>query len=392
MYITSLQFKNFRNYKHFSIELERGLSLVIGKNAQGKSNFLEGIYLLSTMRSSRASSDTDLVHRDALEDVPPVAKLMGTVERAAGHLQIELAVIGQGKGQGNEKKRPGKRARLNGLEKRISDVVGQLSSVLFTTGDIDILAGPPLIRRRYLDMMISQVDRSYLRAMQRYQMVLTRRNRLLKQVQIGKSGLSELGFWDHEIAHVGGILLNARKNALIGVQASVNEYMRHLSDQHEEVTLRYRPAIGPIESPVGTTDSDQWAACLLDAKDVVQKKEIETGTTQIGPHRDEIEIRIGNLPAGAFASRAQLRTAALALRLAESNYLRQSTGDDPVVLLDDVLSELDEGRRENVLEYVKNFPQTIVTTTDEDRVKELKSLASNEFKISRGKISRGKIT
>ena len=116
------------------------------------------------------------------------------------------------------------------------------------------------------------------------------------------------------------------------------------------------------------------------------------GTTQIGPHRDEIEIWIGNLPAGAFASRAQLRTAALALRLAEANYLRQSTGDDPVVLLDDVLSELDEGRRENVLEYVKNFPQTIVTTTDEDRVKDLKSLASNEFKISRGKISRGKIT
>ena len=383
MYITSLQFKNFRNFKHFSIELERGLSLVIGKNAQGKSNFLEGIYLLSTMRSSRASSDTDLVQHDISEDELPVAKLMSTVERAAGHLQIELAIISQGK----EKKGAGKRARLNGLEKRISDVVGQLSSVLFTTSDIDILTGPPLIRRRYLDMMISQVDRSYLRAMQRYQMVLTRRNRLLKQVQIGKSGLSELGFWDHELAHVGGILLDARKNALIGVQSSVNEYMRHLSDQHEEVTLRYRPSIGPIEPPVGTTDSDQWAACLLNAKDLVQKKEVEMGTTQIGPHRDEIEIRIGNLPAGTFASRAQLRTAALALRLAEANYIRQNTGDDPVVLLDDVLSELDEGRRAHVLEYMKGFPQTILTTTDEDRVKDLKSIASNKFKISGGKIT-----
>ena len=383
MHITSLTLANFRNYKNASIELEQGLTLVVGKNAQGKSNLLEGIYMLSTMRSSRASSDADLVNHAILESDTPVARLAGTVERSAGHLLVELAIVGQGKG----KQRSGKRVRINGLEKRVSDAVGQLSSVLFTTLDIDILAGPPIVRRRYLDMMISQVDRGYLRAMQRYQMVLQRRNRLLKQVQIGKSDISELGFWDHELAHVGGILFDARKNALIGIQASVNEYMRQLSDQYEEVSVKYRPAIGTMPIPKGTTDPDQWANCLLEAKERLQKKEIETGTTQVGPHRDDVEIRIGNLPAGAFASRAQLRTAALSLRLAESNYFRQNTGDEPVILLDDVLSELDAQRRESVIEHLKNFPQTIITTTNEEHLQTLRTFANKEFKVSKGKIS-----
>ncbi len=383
MYITSLALMNFRNYKTVSLELEQGLTIVVGKNAQGKSNLLEGIYLLSTMRSSRASNDTDLVNHEILDSDIPVARLSSRVERSAGHLLVELAIVGQGKG----KQRSGKRARVNGLEKRVSDAVGQLSSVLFTTSDIEILAGPPIIRRRYLDMMISQVDRGYLRAMQRYQMVLQRRNRLLKQIRIGKSEISELGFWDHELAHVGGILFDARKNALIGIQASVNEYMRQLSDQHEEVAIKYRPALGPIPIPKGTTDPDQWANCLLEAKEILQEKEIETGTTQIGPHRDDVEIRIGNLPAGAFASRAQLRTAALSLRLAESNYLRQNTGDDPVILLDDILSELDAQRRDHVIEHLKNFPQAIITTTNEEHLQSLRTFASKEFTVSKGKIS-----
>ena len=160
-----------------------------------------------------------------------------------------------------------------------------------------------------------------------------------------------------------------------------------LSDQYEEVSVKYRPAIGTMPIPKGTTDPDQWANCLLEAKERLQKKEIETGTTQVGPHRDDVEIRIGNLPAGAFASRAQLRTAALSLRLAESNYLRQNTGDEPVILLDDVLSELDAQRRESVIEHLKNFPQTIITTTNEEHLQTLRTFANKEFKVSKGKIS-----
>ena len=162
---------------------------------------------------------------------------------------------------------------------------------------------------------------------------------------------------------------------------------QQLSDQYEEVSVKYRPAIGTMPIPKGTTDPDQWANCLLEAKEILQKKEIETGTTQVGPHRDDVEIRIGNLPAGAFASRAQLRTAALSLRLAESNYLRQNTGDEPVILLDDVLSELDAQRRESVIEHLKHFPQTIVTTTNEEHLQTLRTFANKEFKVSRGKIS-----
>ncbi len=165
MYIFDLQIANYRNYGRVGLKLEKGLNLFVGDNAQGKSNLLEAIYLLSTLRSSRASSDADLVRRELLHTEFPVARLSCEVERSAGNLQLEVAIVGR---TTDASHKAGKRVRVNGVPKRASDAVGQLAAVLFTTLDIEVVAGPPLMRRRYLDMMISQVDRGYLRAMQRY--------------------------------------------------------------------------------------------------------------------------------------------------------------------------------------------------------------------------------
>ena len=211
MYIFDLQLTNYRNYVRSAIKLEKGLNLFVGDNAQGKSNLLEAVYLLSTLRSSRASSDSDLVRRDILASDFPVARLSAEVERSAGNLQLDLAIVGR---TTDPSHRAGKRVRVNGVPRKASDAVGQLCAVLFTTLDIEIVAGPPLMRRRYLDMMISQVDRGYLRAMQKYAKVLQQRNSLLKRIQNREAGVHELNFWDQELAHAGGLIFWARADAL----------------------------------------------------------------------------------------------------------------------------------------------------------------------------------
>ncbi len=385
MFIFDLQLTNYRNYGRAAIKLDRGLSLFVGNNAQGKSNLLEGIYLLSTLRSSRVSSDADLVRRDILGSDFPVARLAAEVERSAGNLQIEVAVVGRTTDPGH---RAGKRVRVNGVARRASEAVGQLAAVLFTTLDIEIVAGPPLLRRRYLDMMISQVDRGYLRAMQRYAKVLQQRNSLLKRVQAREANSSELNFWDQELAHAGGVIMQVRAEALGHIAPQAAYQMDRLSDGLETLSLTYHPAIGGLDDNDCPIDETEWASRMLKALNNLRNREIGAGATLVGPHRDDILIEINSMPADSFASRAQQRTAALSMRIAEASYLRRALGDDPVVLLDDVLSELDSRRRRGVLEFFDSFQQTIVTTSEPDRVREVMPRASGRFVVAGGALTR----
>ncbi len=385
MFIFSLQMANYRNYARVGLKLDRGLNLFVGDNAQGKSNLLEAIYLLSTMRSSRASTDADLVRRDILNSEFPVARLACEVDRSAGHLQLEVAIVGR---TTDPSHRAGKRVRVNGIDKRASEAVGQLAAVLFTTLDIEIVAGPPLLRRRYLDMAISQVDRGYLRAMQRYAKVLPQRNSLLKRIQNREAAPTELNFWDQELAHAGGIIMQARAEALGHLVPQAAFQMDRLSDGMETLEITYKPAIGHLDDLDCPIDDTEWTARMLKALTTLRGREIGAGATLVGPHRDDILVEIDGMPADSFASRAQQRTAALSMRLAEASYLRKALGDDPVVLLDDVLSELDARRRRGVLEFFDSFQQTIVTTAEPDRVREVMTRASGRFVVAAGTITR----
>ncbi len=384
MYITNLHLANFRNYAQVDLTLDRGLNLFVGENAQGKSNLLEAVYLLSTLRSSRASSDSDLVRREAPDSGIPVARLQAEVQRAAGRLNLEVAVVGRG----GENQRAGKRVRINGLPKRASDAVGELAAVLFTTLDIEVVAGPPILRRRYLDMMASQVDRGYLRAMQRYQRVLQQRNGLLKRIQSREAAPSELGFWNQELAHAGGLIMKGRADALGLLVPYAREQMGRLSDDVEAIDLTYKPALGESAGDGLPIDEAEWTRRMLDALDAGRSREVGAGVTLFGPHRDDVEVLIDGLAAASFASRAQLRTAALSLRFAEAAYIQTCLGDEPVVLLDDVLSELDEQRRHGVLDSFDIFQQVIVTTADPDRVRDVLTSASGRFVVMGGAISR----
>ena len=385
MYIFDLQIANYRNYGRVDLKLDRGLNLFVGDNAQGKSNLLEAIYLLSTLRSSRASNDADLVRRDILSSDFPVARLSCEVERSAGNLELEVAIVGRSTDASH---RAGKRVRVNGVPKRASDAVGQMAAVLFTTLDIEVVAGPPLMRRRYLDMMISQVDRGYLRAMQRYAKVLQQRNSLLKRIQTREANSNELSFWDQELAHAGGVIMQARADALGHIVPQAAFQMDRLSDGLEEIELTYKPALAGLTDGDAPIDETEWTARMLRALASVRSREIGAGATLVGPHRDDVLVQIDALPADSFASRAQQRTAALSMRIAEASYLRRALGDDPVVLLDDVLSELDARRRRGVLEFFDSFQQTIVTAADPDRLREVMTRAAGRFVVSAGTITR----
>jgi DNA replication and repair protein RecF len=385
VYIFDLQIANYRNYARTGIRLDRGLNLFVGDNAQGKSNLLEAIYLLSTLRSSRASSDADLVRRDILQTEFPVARLACQVERQAGNLSLEAAIVGR---TTDASHRAGKRVRVNGVPKRASEAVGQLAAVLFTTLDIEIAAGPPLLRRRYLDMMISQVDRGYLRAMQKYARVLQQRNSLLKRVQNREASANELAFWDQELAHAGGMIFFARAEALGHLVPQAAFHMERLSDGQETMQMTYRPAIGGLDETDLPIDETEWTARMLRALSNLRTREIHAGATLVGPHRDDVQVEIDGLPADSFASRAQQRTAALSMRIAEASYLRRALGDDPVVLLDDVLSELDTRRRRGVLEFFETFQQTLVTTAEPDRVRDVMTRAAGRFVVSAGSLTR----
>ncbi len=385
MHIFDLQLTNYRNYVRSAIKLEKGLNLFVGDNAQGKSNLLEAVYLLSTLRSSRASHDSDLVRHDILGSDFPVARLSAEVERSAGNLQLELAIVGRSTDSNH---RAGKRVRVNGVPRKASDAVGQLCAVLFTTLDIEIVAGPPLMRRRYLDMMISQVDRGYLRAMQKYAKVLQQRNSLLKRIQNREADPHELNFWDQELAHAGGMIFWARADALGHIVPQAMMQMERLTDELEQLQLTYRPSLGGLDETDSPIDDSEWTARMLKALQNLRSREIAAGATLVGPHRDDVQIEIDEMAADSFASRAQQRTAALSMRLAEASYLRRALGDDPVVLLDDVLSELDARRRKGVLEYIDTFQQTLVTTADPDRLRDVMTKAAGRFVVSAGAVTR----
>lgn len=217
--------------------------------------------------------------------------------------------------------------------------------------------------------------------------MLQQRNSLLKQVREREASANDLNFWDQELAHSGGIILKARSDALGHIVPHAQLQMERLSDGAEHIDIVYTPAMGGADEFDCPIDETEWTARMIKVMGDRRDREIRAGSTLIGPHRDDWTIHVNGLEAGAFASRAQQRSAALSLRLAEASYLRNALGDDPVVLLDDVLSELDARRREAVLEYIDTFQQTIITTAEPDRVRDVMTRAAGRYVVSMGALT-----
>ncbi len=366
MWIRHLSLTNFRNYRKQELDLARGVALLLGDNAQGKSNLLEAAFLLATTRSERAQTEGELIRWDALAEPQPVARVAGQLERRAGPLELEVIIVGRpAKGAGRVQ--ASKRLRVNGVARRQADVVGQLTAVLFSTDDLELIGGPPAGRRRYLDVTLCQLDPAYLRSSQRYTKVVTQRNALLRRIQEGGARPDELTFWDEQLAGDGAALMAERTGAVESLARHACEAHRALSGGVEELAVAYQPRLEGWQGARVSTEREALVDALLEALEAGRRRDIGAGMTLTGPHRDDLALTLNGVPAASFASRGQQRTAALALRLAEARFMAERKGDLPVVLLDDVLSELDEGRRRAVLESLGEWDQLLITSADGDR-------------------------
>jgi DNA replication and repair protein RecF len=360
MRLLHLQLADYRNIHRLDIDLPAGVAIFVGDNAEGKSNLLEAIYLLATMRGLRAETDVQLVRQGALEDVLPAARLVAQAETLGGPLKLEVTIVA----------RPGasgpiatKTVRVNGVPKRLSDAVGRVTAVLFTADDLDMIGGSPALRRRYIDITLMQVDQQYGAARSRFERVLVQRNHLLKRVREGLARPDELAFWDGELGKDGGLIVQRRAAALSRLAVLAQQSHTELA-AGELVEVAYRPRLEALTMDLQTATVPEAVAAYQAALARSLSRDIAAGMTLQGPHRDDILFSLNGLPAAGFASRAQQRTVALSLRLAEAHFLCEHRGEPPVLLLDDVLSEMDAGRRQAVLGALREMDQMLVTGTD----------------------------
>jgi DNA replication and repair protein RecF len=358
MRLTHLSLHNVRNFVRLDLDLSPGVTVLLGDNAQGKTNLLEAIYYLATSRSPHAGSDRELVNWLAVEQEPlPYARLVGRVARGASEVTLEITLTQQA----NNGLRYRKQIRVNGVARRAMDLLGQLNAVLFLPEDITLVSGPPSGRRRYLDAMLCQIDPAYCRALARYSEVITQRNALLRDLRERGGHPNQLTFWDERLVEHGATLIARRWEALGTLDELAHSVQGELTAGVEHLSLCYQPSV-EIDDPKAVAAIRAAFAAQIQA---LRQREIPAGVTLVGPHRDEVRFLIDDVDAGIYGSRGQQRTIALALKLAEVELMCRETGEHPVLLLDDVLSELDAHRRRFLVEWLDNGPpQAILTTTD----------------------------
>ena len=381
MYVSHLNLTNFRNYRCLEFDIPEGLLIFSGDNAQGKSNLLEAVYLLSIAKAYRASNDREAIGRAALEEQGH-AQVLGIVQRKQDRIRIMVDMRLEGSAGENGHPYLRKDIRVDGIRVPASDLVGAVNVVLFDAEDIQLVLGSPATRRRYLDILICQLDRAYLRALQKYQKVVYQRNHLLRLIRERRGQLEELAFWDESLVKEGVYITLRRHQVVQELRQLVSELHSELTEAQEELTMDYVPSL-PLEG----VDKEDIQRSFEGIIEEGRERELALGTSQWGPHRDDLRLTVGGMEATNYASRGQARTLAVTLKLAEGALLERERGESPILLLDDVLSELDASRRWRLLEYVSRSQQAIVSTTDLDRIeKHFLSSASN-FRVEKGNIS-----
>lgn len=381
MYLTHLSLTNFRNYVRLELDLPLGTVLLHGDNAQGKTNLLEAIYYLATTRSPQAVTDRDLINWLAEDEPIPFARLVAQVAREDDLHKIEITLVKQGL-SGSNNSRLTKEIRVNGVRRRAIDFIGQVNVVLFTPQDIGLVIGSPSLRRRYLDVTLCQIDHRYCRSLQQYSKVLAQRNHLLRALQEGARGLDQLEFWDHSLSDHGAFLLARRLQVVAELNDLVRDLHCDLTGGDELLQLAYNASVDVEEALAGhgiqlplsheaqgprprslQVAREQIAAAFRAGLQQRQREEIARGMTVIGPHRDDMRFMINGTDLSVFGSRGQQRTGILSLKLAEAELMYAETRERPILLLDDVMSELDDDRRRYLTERISEHQQVVITTT-----------------------------
>jgi DNA replication and repair protein RecF len=340
MALTTLQLIDFRSYRNRELTLNPAVTVVVGPNASGKTNLLESLFVLSTTRSFRAS-DSDLIRFGA--NLFRIIARDNDVEYSLGYL--------------NDGSHSEKKLARNGIKRTISNHIGALPSVLFEPTDLNLLAGPPEQRRKYLDFILCQTDATYMKQLSRYRRVLKQRNNLLSNFDIG--GVQEQVFtWDVQLTEAAADIVERRKELLTHINEIVPSQYGRIAGRDEEFILTYQASV----------DADNYAEQFLDLLTRNLTRDLAAGFTTIGPHREDFKVKFKNNDLMSVASRGEVRTAVLAMKLAEIRYSEDKVQRKPLLLLDDVFSELDRERRIQLLGELKDY-QTVITTTEADSIK-----------------------
>lgn len=391
MHVSRLTLAHFRNYKRLDLNLAPRTTIVFGDNAQGKSNLLEAIFYLATTRSFRTRGDRELLSWGLADDPIGFTRVAARVERR--HEPFDLEIVLREEARKADGESPSttltKRIKLNEAPRRAIDVIGTATAVLFSPQDLELVDGAPLLRRRYLDITISQADRAYCRHLAHYHRVVLQRNHLLRAIRDRGAQRDQIHFWNQEMVVAGSYLVAQRQATIQRLGEVAGQFYRDLGGGEDELTVGYKSSIfrggvDPDTSP--ETIARAFEARLAD----VQSREIVLGVSLVGPHRDDLSFLLGGHDLSPFGSRGQQRTAALALKLAEAEHLHARTGERPIVLLDDVLSELDPSRRERVLASIEPGQQVLLTATDPGTLDGAPADAT-WLHVSRGRIEEGNL-
>lgn len=346
MYLDQLTLTHFRNYAALQVQFSPGLNILLGKNAQGKTNLLEAIYVLALARSHRTHNDHELIQWGA-----DSAQVTGRVVKTTGTVPLTLILT-----------KKGKKATVNHLEQsRLSSYLGQLNVVLFAPEDLDLVKGAPSTRRRFVDMEFGQMSPKYLYNLTQYRAILRQRNKYLRQLHYRDAkDLVYLDVLSDQLAGFGAEIIHTRQELLGRMVVFANHLHQEITQGKEELAFHY---VLPNELSQAKTVQELYQA-LLALYQKLRPREIDQSVTLAGPHRDDVTFITNGKDVSAFGSQGQQRTAALSVKLAEIELMKEQTGEYPILLLDDVLSELDTVRQTHLLATFQSKVQTFLTTTD----------------------------
>jgi DNA replication and repair protein RecF len=383
MHLTHLSLTNFRNYSRLELSLPNGAVLLHGDNAQGKTNLLEAIYYLATTRSPHADYDYQLLNWEAMSMDEPVvvARLVAQIEAENGSRLVEMRLIQEHTAVSTS---PTLRREVlvDRRKVRLMDLLGNLRVVLFLPSDVELVTGPPANRRRYLDITLCQTDRHYCQTLSTYNKVLEQRNAALKQVAETGRGREVLAIYTEKLTGLGAEIFLRRAQFVSGLAREAQRiHYEALTGGRETMRLVYLPRWatdgGTTRGEEATVEEVADTAVWLENQtpdsitnqyqqnlQQTLERDIASGHTTLGPHRDDWRFWVNSRNLSHYGSRGQQRSAILALKMAEINRMRNETGEMPVLLLDEVVAELDEQRRALLLDYVQSGAQALLTATD----------------------------
>ncbi|MDD2572940.1 MAG: DNA replication/repair protein RecF [Firmicutes bacterium] len=367
LYLRELKLKNFRNYKEQALNPSRGFNLLLGNNAQGKTNLIEAIYLLSSGRSYRTPVDSELLRWGA-----DTLYIKGAVVEEGGEKSIEIGIRGSNK-----------RVKVNGVQlSKRGELFGKLTTVIFSPDELKLVKEGPNYRRKFMDQEIIQIKPAYYYVLTGYNKVLSQRNSLLKDSMKGRANIDTLEVWDKQLTEYGVRLIYDRQRFIKRLSGFAKQMHSKITNGQEDLEVTYQCCVGPKEEESLSDIRSRFGKRLQSFRG----RDFKTGVTNFGPHREDLSVNVNGIDVRKYGSQGQQRTAALSMKLSEIELVKSETGEYPVLLLDDVMSELDLLRQEYILGNLARV-QTFITCTHLTGVMKKRCDKGKVFNVNSGIIT-----